>query len=92
MTRNGNVNPSRPTASQVAVFNFIYETARNAGFQPSLREIMARFGIVSPNGVACHLQTLERKGWIRRGDGSSRSVRILRKPDGSPFTGFADKE
>lgn len=34
---------------------------------PSIREIMAEFGIKSPPGVWCHLSALHKKGWIAWG-------------------------
>ena len=79
---------------QAAIFRFIYETARDLGFQPSIREIGAKFDIRSPNGVVCHLSVLARKGWIEEVDGKpqARAIRFLRRPDGAIFAGFADKE
>lgn len=49
-------------------------------FQPSIREIGKKFGINSPNGVECHLRALEKKGFIKRGKNSSRSIQILKHP------------
>ncbi len=81
------------TARQAEVYRHIYETTRDTGVQPSIRDLMVRFEIGSPNGVANILAYIVGKGYIAR-DGlrHSRSLRFLRRPDGTPFTGFADKE
>jgi len=33
---------------------------------PSMRELCAAFAIESTNGIECHLQALEKKGFIQR--------------------------
>lgn len=81
------------TDRQMAVFRFIYEHARDKGYQPSFRQIAAEFGFASySNSMTCHLVALAKKGFVT-GDlhGKSRSIKFLRRPDGKPFTGFADK-
>lgn len=87
------------TDRQREIFEFVYGHARDRGFQPSYDDIRDRFGIRSRNGVAAHVKALARKGWIEEPAGmgnnnvgaQTRAFRLLRKPDGSPFTGFADK-
>jgi repressor LexA len=91
------VEPRPLTEKQAAVFRFIYETARDRGYQPSFREIGERFGIGGTNGVMCHVTALARKGWISprpagHGSGPSRAIVFLRRPTGEPFCGFSDKE
>lgn len=54
------------TARQLAIFEFICEVTARVGFPPTIREIGARFGLRSNNGVAGHLAALERKGVLRR--------------------------
>lgn len=80
------------TDRQLEVFRLIYETARDRGYQPSIRDMMETFGF-SPNGVMCHIKAMRRKGYLapRNGDPVCRAYVILRRPDGSPFTGFAEK-
>ncbi len=47
---------------------------------PTLREIGARFGITTTNGVLCHLNTLERKGYLLRERGQARAIRLVPEP------------
>jgi SOS-response transcriptional repressor LexA len=83
--------PKALTARQAAVYRFIYETARDKGCQPSLPEIRAKFGITTDGGARVHLLALGKKGYIRMREGGFRSVVFVLRPDGTPFTGFADK-
>ncbi len=77
------------STGQARIFLFLFASTMRLGYQPSYREVGARFGITSPNGVKCHLEALEQKGWIGPSGGDSRAVRFLRCPDGGPFRGFA---
>lgn len=76
------------TPRQAAVLRHLYEATMRAGIQPSTRELAAAFGYQGPNGAYCHLKALARKGWIGLPDAGFRSLRLLRRPDGRPFTGF----
>ncbi len=80
------------TDKQMAIFRFIYGMARDHGYQPSVREIGDNFGIASPNGVRSHMLLLAKKGWLGAQDPpQSRSLILLRNPDGSLFQGFVQK-
>lgn len=46
------------------------------GYPPTLRELCTSMGIRSTNGVNDHLRALEKKGFIKREDLKSRSIRI----------------
>src|SRR5260370_8949645 len=37
----------------------------------------AHFGIMSPNGVMCHLKALEKKGLIIRQEGKGRAIQLV---------------
>lgn len=63
------------TSRQTEIFNFIKNGIRQQ-HTPTVREIGAKFGILSPNGVMCHLKALERKGLITRLSHSSRGIQI----------------
>jgi repressor LexA len=54
------------TTKQQAIYEFIREQIENRGYGPSIREICEAFDIKSPNGVMCHLNALEKKGFIQR--------------------------
>lgn len=55
----------RPTLRQAEVLWFIYQSFSERGYGPTFREMAARLGIRSTNGVNDHLRALERKGLIR---------------------------
>lgn len=64
------------TAKQAQVLDFI--KANSGMFGPSVRQIAMEFGIKSPNGVACHLRALERKGFITRRPKVARGIEVVR--------------
>jgi repressor LexA len=57
------------------VLDFIRASIVDRGYPPTLREIGARMGIRSTNGVNDHLRALERKGYLTREDMKSRALR-----------------
>jgi len=77
------------TARQRDIYEFIRETVASRGIPPSLREIGARFGIRSTNGVNKHLVSLERAGLIARERGTSRGIAVggRREPALVPLIG-----
>jgi SOS-response transcriptional repressor LexA len=82
------------TGRQLEIFTFIYEHARDNGFQPSYREIGERFGIRSPNGMKEHLRLIRRKGYLAlpKSFHQARAVVFLKRPDGTAFHGFSEKQ
>ena len=68
------------TQRQQMVLDFIRQSITDRGYPPTLREIGARMGIRSTNGVNDHLRALERKGYLTREDMKSRALR----PDAAP--------
>jgi repressor LexA len=63
------------TQRQQMVLDFIRQSIMDRGYPPTLREIGARMGIRSTNGVNDHLRALERKGYLTREDMKSRALR-----------------
>src|SRR4051794_15104200 len=57
------------------VLDFIRSSITDRGYPPTLREIGAKMGIRSTNGVNDHLRALERKGYLTREDMKSRALR-----------------
>jgi SOS-response transcriptional repressor LexA len=81
-----------PTPRMMEIYTFIYEHARDRGFQPSYREIAVHFrGQSRPGVFVSAVRALAAKGWIDRDARTNRSFRFLRKPDGTKFAGFCDK-
>ena len=54
------------TPKQREIYHFICRYIQDEGYPPAIRDIGKEFGIVSPNGVMCHLKALEKKGFINR--------------------------
>ncbi len=71
---------SELTDSQRKVYDFLRKQAPT-GVPPSVREICAATGLRSTSTVHAHLKTLERLGYITRGAGQNRSIKIEGTPD-----------
>src|SRR5215468_6067683 len=68
------------TQRQQMVLDFIRESIATRGYPPTLREIGAKMGIRSTNGVNDHLRALERKGYLTREDMKSRALKPTALP------------
>jgi repressor LexA len=75
------------TQRQQMVLDFIRSSIADRGYPPTLREIGARMGIRSTNGVNDHLRALERKGYLTREDMKSRALRPTTTHDVAVGTG-----
>ena len=64
------------TRRQIRVLDIIVDCIAERGYQPSIRQLMARLKIKSPNGIVCRLTALEKKGYIRRNKIAARSLLI----------------
>jgi repressor LexA len=78
------------TARQQMVLDFIRSSILDRGYPPTLREIGARMGIRSTNGVNDHLRALERKGYLTREDMKSRALRPTGLGSAVPANGDAN--
>ena len=65
------------TEMQQKVYDCLKESIRNTGYPPSVREICIAVGLASTSSVQAHLETLERKGYIRHSPFKNRSIEIL---------------
>jgi len=65
------------TAKQQIILDFLKSEIRQNGYPPSVREICDAVGLSSTSTVHAHLETLERKGFIRRSPTKNRSTEIL---------------
>lgn len=65
------------TLKQKAVYDYLKSEIRAQGFPPSVREICEAVGLSSTSSVHAHLETLERKGYIKRSPLKNRSIEIL---------------
>lgn len=64
------------TDRQKSVYDFIANYQRQHGYPPTMQEIAGHLKINGNLGVMRHLSALEKKGYITRTPGSSRSIRI----------------
>jgi repressor LexA len=69
--------PTPLTDLESHVLDYLFEYLRRNTYQPSIREIGARFSIKSTKTVSELLQSLADKGWIERDPSRSRGVRLL---------------
>ncbi len=58
------------------IFDYIKENIRKKGYSPSIRDICTALDIKSTSTVHICLDRLEKKGYIHKEDGKSRTVRI----------------
>ena len=59
-----------------AIYEFIITTIRKEGFSPSVRDIKETLGIKSTSTVHNYLEKLEKKGYIQKEPGKSRTIRV----------------
>ena len=69
------------TPLEQSVYNYISGTIEKVGYAPSVREIKAAVGIKSTSTVHSYLERLEKKGYIVREQGKSRTIRTREKHD-----------
>jgi len=64
------------TARQQQVLEIVTEYISSNGYPPSLREIGKKLSVSGTLGVMKHLEALEKKGYLRRQEGSSRGISL----------------
>ena len=69
--------PGTLTPKQQMILDFLKTEIRQNGYPPTVREICDSVGLSSTSTVHAHLETLERKGYIRRSPTKNRSTEIL---------------
>jgi repressor LexA len=75
MTTETPTEPRPLTDRQREVLDFI--KANMHLYSPTIREIATALSITSPNGVAAHLEALQRKGYIKRANKRARAIEVL---------------
>lgn len=71
----------RLTERQRQVLTGIYEIFQRKHIPPTVREIGEMLGLRSSCTVQRHLESLERKGYIKRDRTKARSIEIIKAPD-----------
>ncbi|MDR1536735.1 MAG: transcriptional repressor LexA [Clostridiales bacterium] len=72
---------------QEQILSFLKSEIRKKGYPPTVREICDAVQLSSTSTVHTHLESLERKGYIKRSPAKNRSIEILE----DNFYGFSDK-
>jgi len=87
------------TNRQRLVLDTIRTLVERRGYPPSMREIGEAVGLTSPSSVSHQLETLERKGYLRRDPNRPRAIELITPGDlaapagpaeADPFTGPGD--
>lgn len=65
------------SSKQQLILDFLKKEIKQNGYPPTVREICDAVGLSSTSTVHAHLETLERKGYIRRSPTKNRSTEIL---------------
>lgn len=68
---------SRSTKRQRELLNFVDSFIQGHGYGPSYREIMKALGYKSVSTIAIHIDGLIKKGYLRKGDNSARSLEVV---------------
>jgi repressor LexA len=71
----------RPTKKQRELLNFIQEFIGEHGYSPSYREIMNGLNYNSVATVALHVNSLIKRGHLRKRDHSARSLEVVAHSD-----------
>ncbi len=77
------------TRRQKQVLDFLGSFINRKGYSPSFEEISEAIGVRSLATVHKHMETLERKGFIKRNYNCSRSVEVVAVPAKTPFRKIA---
>jgi repressor LexA len=80
-------DPRQLTPRQKEVLEYIQDETDDRQRPPTVREIGAYLAVSSPGTITDHLAALENGGWIERGRGKARSIRLLKRLDQMPLVG-----
>lgn len=69
--------PEKLTQLQEKVLDYIHSYIEKKGFSPTLDEIRQYIGVASIRTAAQHLESLERKGFLRRERNAKRNIRLI---------------
>ncbi len=69
--------PEVLTQRQREILDYLKQMLRDKAYPPTVREIGLAIGLSSSSTVQNHLNTLERKGYIRRDPAKSRAIELV---------------
>jgi len=64
------------TNKEKEIYEYLTEAIRRDGYSPSVRDIQNALGIKSTSTVHAYLSRLEKKGYIQKEQGKSRTLRV----------------
>ncbi len=62
---------------QLQILNYIKTSLKTKGYPPSVREICKAVGLNSTSTVHSHLNSLEKKGYIKRNPSKPRAIEVI---------------
>lgn len=62
---------------QIKILQYIKDELTLRGYPPSIREICKAVGLSSTSSVHAHLNTLEEKGYIKKGNNKRRAIELI---------------
>ncbi len=65
------------TEKQQAILQYIKESVLKRGYPPAVREICQAVNLRSTSSVHAHLESLERKGYIRKDPSKPRTIEVV---------------
>lgn len=71
-----NNNQNRLTDKEQSVYDYITDIIKRDGYSPSVRDIKEALSIKSTSTVHSYLERLEKKGYIQKEPGKSRTLRV----------------
>src|SRR5947209_8684251 len=78
-SRGGITLPEVLTQRQREILDYLRKMLREKAYPPTVREIGLAIGLSSSSTVQNHLNTLERKGYIKRDAAKSRAIEIVER-------------
>ena len=66
---------------QIKIIEYIKDELTLRGYPPSIREICKAVGLSSTSSVHAHLNTLEEKGYIKKGNNKRRALELIDADD-----------
>jgi repressor LexA len=76
----------RPTKKQRQLLNYIQQFIIEHGYSPSYREIMGGLNYTSVATVALHINSLIRRGHLKKRDYSARSLELTSPTEDKPLS------
>ncbi|MBF0458909.1 MAG: repressor LexA [Nitrospirae bacterium] len=74
--KSGPAKQTKLTEKQARVLEFIKDHLSLKGYPPTIREICKGFGYSSPLSAKQHVDTLIRKGYLRKDDAKQRAIEV----------------